>query len=161
MENFYFLLNLDKNMSIEDIKSSIEKQKKKYIKMLNSPKIEKQAEAQNKLELLESADKVFVDEDTKNAYDKELDQSKPETDTTYNANEKHQYQQTQNNNEYSSYFDQAVEAIERTDGAAALSAATKVFNLMPNDKGANYLMAHAHYTFGNIADARQYLNATI
>lgn len=162
MENYYFLLDLDKNMSIAEIKSAIEKQKKKYIKMLNSPKIEKQAEAQNKLLLLESADKVFSDENTKNQYDQEVANSKTGTEPNYNSSEKHQYHHTsEGENDYIIYYNQAVEAINRTDGASALAAATKAFNLMPNDKDSNYLMAHAHYTFGNIADAVQYLNTTL
>ena len=75
MNNYYAEFNLNKDDSLESIRDSLFKEKKKWVNRANNPNMETRQKAEQKLQLLEEAALVFSDKYKKEEYDSELSKS--------------------------------------------------------------------------------------
>ena len=75
MNNYYAEFNLNKDDSLESIRDSLFKEKKKWANRANNPNMETRQKAEQKLQLLEEAALVFSDKYKKEEYDSELSKS--------------------------------------------------------------------------------------
>ncbi|UTH00504.1 tetratricopeptide repeat protein [Macrococcoides canis] len=161
MDNYYKLLDLDQGLSIAEINSELERLKKKYIKMLNSPKIEKQAEAQKMLKILDDATLMFQDEAARASYDYELLLAKTASEIEDAEDEDYSQTSQTDTTEYEKYYNQAVDAINTNNATKALEYASKAYNILPNDARANNLLAVANESFENYKEALHFYNESI
>ena len=76
MNNYYAEFNLNKDDSLESIRDSLFKEKKKWANRANNPNMETRQKAEQKLQLLEEAALVFSDKYKKEEYDSELSKSR-------------------------------------------------------------------------------------
>lgn len=93
--NYYEQLELNPNSSIDEIKEQLKKAKRLWNNRKNAPTMDARQEAERKVELIQLAEKVFVDANAKAQYDKTL---APKTNNNVNQNN-NQQNFNQNNNQ--------------------------------------------------------------
>lgn len=101
--NYYELLELNQNSSVDEIKAQLKKAKRLWNNRKNAPTMEARQEAERKVELIQLAEKVFIDENAKLSYDKSIaPKVKPNNQTNNNQrnfNQNNNQQNFNNNNQ--------------------------------------------------------------
>lgn len=126
MRNYYEELNLDSQLSAEQLTELLKKERKKWATRQNAPDMNARQRAEHQLELIGEAMKVLSDKKEKSKYDKELKKAMKKGDVAQTQPEAPAYQSgNQQGNAVNVLIALAEEAYNSGDSHAAINACQK------------------------------------
>ncbi|MDR0653014.1 MAG: tetratricopeptide repeat protein [Synergistaceae bacterium] len=152
MQDFYKLLNVDPNISFEDLNAEMQKQRKIKTQHANSaPKPELRREAEDFLKSLDEARKVFKDENSRSSYDKQLADFKKKQEADFE-----QYNKRMSESQAGAPGLNPMEAMEEARKAydaknyqSAVITVQKVLAVVPESTEARKLLVKIYYEIGS------------
>lgn len=150
MNNYYVELEIDNNLGLEEITKILKKEKKKWLNRTNAPDLARRQEAERKMQLIQEAEEVFKDEQSRASYDKQLGANN-------NSNYSQNSTSTQNENYEGQNVDQVLEEawnlIGKNDYANAIVLARQAVQMSPQYGYAWATLGRANECFNNHNEA--------
>lgn len=184
MVNYYEVLELSRSATCKELEEELKKVQRKWVNRTNAPDLRRRQEAENKVKLIEEAQKILIDQVKRNQYDAELANEikdvKPQPNIDLNTNVDVDYliehaERNLHNHQYAEaiiYGRKATElAINNADAWRVLGSAykgwndpnlavdcfKKALNIQPNSAYLCFLLADLYYTHDALSDAELYV----
>jgi tetratricopeptide (TPR) repeat protein len=152
VKDFYKLLNVDPGIPLEELKSVMfKKRKEKTTHAASAPTPERRREAEDFLHSLDEARKVFENESTRMAYDRQLADYKKQTEAEFENYEK---KETDESSRPDTSFDprtaleDAMKAVSEKNYTKAVPLLQKIINVMPENLTARKMLVGVYCEMG-------------
>lgn len=153
MRNYYEELNLDSQLSSEQLSEVLKKERKKWATRQNAPDMGARQKAEQQLELINEAMKVLCDKKEKSKYDKELKKAMKKGNVEQ-AQETSSYQGgSQQGNAVNVLITLAEEAYNSGDSQAAINACQKALAGGVTDSQIYYILGLSYIEIGDVNTA--------
>lgn len=143
--NYYEELGISETSSLDDVKKSIKSNRRRYRQLTGSPNIDQRSMAERKMEVIAQAEKVFESEETRQKYDRELENSKQSSEGVPDS--------TPTNHSNSSYLDSARQAFYSGKKSLAYSYIEEALKINRNDADVWYFKAMISLEDRKLSDA--------
>ena len=146
--NYYEELGISETSSLDDVKKSIKSNRRRYRQLTGSPNIDQRSMAERKMEVIAQAEKVFESEETRQKYDRELENFKQSSEGVPDS--------TPTNHSNSSYLDSARQAFYSGKKSLAYSYIEEALKINRNDADVWYFKAMISLEDRKLSDAEYY-----
>ena len=154
MRNYYEELNLDSQLSAEQLTELLKKERKKWATRQNAPDMNARQRAEHQLELIGEAMKVLSDKKEKSKYDKELKKAMKKGNVAQTQSEAPAYQSgNQQGNAVNVLIALAEEAYNSGDSHAAINACQKALAGGVNNGQIYYILGLSYIEIGDMNTA--------
>ncbi|HHU71548.1 MAG TPA: DnaJ domain-containing protein [Clostridiales bacterium] len=154
MRNYYEELNLDSQLSADQLTEVLKKERKKWATRQNAPDMNARQRAEHQLELIGEAMKVLSDKKEKSKYDKELKKAMKKGNVAQTQSEAPAYQSgNQQGNAVNVLIALAEEAYNSGDSHAAINACQKALAGGVNNGQIYYILGLSYIEIGDMNTA--------
>jgi Flp pilus assembly protein TadD len=154
MRNYYDELNLDSQLSADQLSEVLKKERKKWATRQNAPDINARQKAEQQLELINEAMKVLCDKKEKSKYDKELKKAMKKGNVEQSQTESSGYQSNaQQDNAVNVLIALAQEAYNSGDSQGAINACQKALAGGVTISQIYYILGLSYIEIGDMTSA--------
>lgn len=146
MENYYEILQLPEKGTMDEIKKALDDAQRKWLGRVNLPDLKRRQEAELKLEIIDKASVILLDEAKRKKYDEEIEADK------FSFKPVEEQKDTTNFNE-AQLIDEVWELLRNNRVADAVVVGKRATERYAGNADAWAALARAHYSWGEYDDA--------
>lgn len=146
MDNYYLLLQIDPDLSHEDLVKEFNLTQKKWLNRQNAPNLDKRQEAEKMLSILAQAEKILLNETSRRTYDLEIIK-------LHNSRRDQVEKQSQVPNRVNERIFHVMELISQKQYASALQLARSATEIDPSNPDTWATLSLVYYKAGKKEEA--------